>query len=114
MRDLVVQFNPCCVASEIKTFQEMCELIALEQFQNCVPDYIATDINKQKVKTPQAAEVLADEYIFTHKKTTFGKPQTVKPHHQFSEKTGKTFGVHREFSSSRPEYSAWRKRDSNT
>lgn len=70
-------------------------------------------MNKQRVKTPQAAEVLADEYILTHK-CTFGKSQTVKPQHQFSEKTGKTFGVHRESSSSRPKYSALRKRDSNT
>lgn len=42
VRDLVVQFNRWCISSEVKTFEGMCDLIALEQFKNCVPDYIAT------------------------------------------------------------------------
>lgn len=46
VRDLVAQFNQWCVGSEVKTFQGLSELIALEQFQNCVPDYIATYINE--------------------------------------------------------------------
>lgn len=44
----------------------------------------------------------------------FGKSQTLKLQHQFSERTGKTFRVHRASSFSRPKYSAWKKRDSNT
>lgn len=70
VRDLVVQFNRWCVSSGVKTFEGLCQLIALEQFKNCFSGCIATYINECKVTTPQAAAVLADEYILTHK-TTF-------------------------------------------
>lgn len=53
VRDLVVQFSRWCSASEVATFQELCDLVALEQFKNCVPDSIATYINEQKVRRQQ-------------------------------------------------------------
>lgn len=52
--DLVVQFSRWCSASEVDTFQELCDLVALQQFKNRVPDSIATYINEQRVKTPQS------------------------------------------------------------
>lgn len=55
------------MTSEVKTFQVLCELIALEQIKNPVPDYIAIYINERKVTTLQATAVMADEYMLTHK-----------------------------------------------
>ena len=69
VRDMVLQFNRWCSASEVGTFEQLCDLVALEQFKNCVPENVATYLNEQKVKTPQEAVVLADEYILTHKGT---------------------------------------------
>lgn len=112
VRDLVVQFNRWCFSSGVKSFEELCELITLEQFKNCVPDYIATYINERKVTTPQSAAVLADEYTLTHK-TTFVSAD-LKRQPRFYERTKESLGVHRESTSSRPEFSAWKKRDSNS
>lgn len=67
VRDMLVQFNRWCSASEVKTFEHLCDLITLEQFKNCVLVNIATYINERKVKTPQEAVILADEYFMTHK-----------------------------------------------
>lgn len=47
VRDLLVQFNRWCVASEIKTFEALSDLITLEQFKNCVPVNIATYITEE-------------------------------------------------------------------
>lgn len=51
----VVQFKQWHSSSEVKMFQELCDLVILEQFKNCVTGSIA--INEQKTKkivTPQA------------------------------------------------------------
>ncbi|TKS65190.1 Retrovirus-related Pol polyprotein [Collichthys lucidus] len=67
-RDLVTHFNRWCSSSGVKTFDKLCDLIALEQFKQSVPDYIATYINEHKVTCPNEAAVLADEYVLTHKR----------------------------------------------
>lgn len=87
VRDMVLQFNRWCSASEVDTFQQLCDLVALEQFKNCVPETVATYLNERKVKTPQEAAVLADEYILTHK-CTFGDDSDVQ---NSSARTGKSF-----------------------
>ena len=67
-RDLVTHFNRWCSSSGVKTFDELCDLVALEQFKQSVPDYIAIYINEHKVTCPNEAAVLADEYVLTHKR----------------------------------------------
>lgn len=47
------------------TYDNLCNLIVLEQFKNSVPHHIAVHINESKVKTAAAAAVLADEYMLT-------------------------------------------------
>ena len=37
VRDMVLQFNRWHSASEVDTFQQLCNLVALKQFKNCVP-----------------------------------------------------------------------------
>lgn len=66
-RELTTAFNRWCMASEVTTFEELSNLIVLEQFKNSVPARIATYINEQKADTPAKAAELADDYILTHK-----------------------------------------------
>lgn len=49
-RDLVVQFNRWCSATEVKMFQELCDLIILEQLKSCMA-YINTLMN-EKLNSP--------------------------------------------------------------
>lgn len=39
----------------------------VEQFINCLPERIATNITEQKVTTAAAAAMTADEYMLLHK-----------------------------------------------
>ncbi len=66
-RDLISQFNRWCTASKVDTFEDLCNLVVLEQLKNSVPERVATFINEHNVKTPREAAVLADEYVLTHK-----------------------------------------------
>ncbi len=55
-RELTTAFNRWCMASEVTTFEELSNLIVLEQFKNSVPARIATYIAgkapRVKVKSP--------------------------------------------------------------
>lgn len=75
VRDLVTHFGRWCSASDVASFEQLCNLIVLEQFKLSVPGYIATYINERKVKTPEEAAVLADEFVLTHKSIFGGKNQ---------------------------------------
>ena len=66
-RDLTCQFNRWCAASEVVRFDDLCNLVVLEQLKNSVPERVATYITEHKVKTPRDAAVLADEYVLTHR-----------------------------------------------
>ncbi len=66
-RELTTAFNRWCMASEVTTFEELSNLIVLEQFKNSVPARIATYINEQKADTAAKAAELADDYVLTHK-----------------------------------------------
>ncbi|KAI2655642.1 Transposon Ty3-I Gag-Pol polyprotein [Labeo rohita] len=59
-----------CAASKTTTFDQLQELILLEDFKNCLPESLVVYLNEQKVNSLSAAAVLADEYMLTHK-TTF-------------------------------------------
>uniref|UniRef100_A0A8C1RHP2 Gypsy retrotransposon integrase-like protein 1 n=1 Tax=Cyprinus carpio TaxID=7962 RepID=A0A8C1RHP2_CYPCA len=67
VRELNCHFNRWCVAVGVSTFEELCNLIVLEQFRNILPDRIAIYINERKVKTAADAAVLSDEYVLTHR-----------------------------------------------
>lgn len=60
-------FDRWCSSMKVKTFEELRELILLEEFKNCLPERVATYINEQKVLKSYAAAALADEYVLTHK-----------------------------------------------
>lgn len=60
-------FDRWCAALKVKTFEELRELILLEDFKNCLPERVVTYINKQKVPNCSTAAALADDYLLIHK-----------------------------------------------
>lgn len=65
-RDLYTHFDRWCAASDVQNFDEMRDLMILEQFKNSVPEAIAIYISENKVKTAAEAAALADDYMLTH------------------------------------------------
>ena len=61
-----------CSALKVETFEDLSELIVLEQFKNSIPDSIAQHINDLKVTSVTEAASLADDYVLTHKRS-FGE-----------------------------------------
>ncbi|XP_023191398.1 uncharacterized protein LOC111608951 [Xiphophorus maculatus] len=66
-RDIKMHFMRWCAAAEVKTFEQLGELVVLEQLKNSVPEVVATYICEQKAQTAAAAAALADDYVLTHK-----------------------------------------------
>ncbi len=56
-----------CQASKVKTMDDLCELLLLEEYKNCLPERVVVYLNEQKVSSITAAAVLADEFALTHK-----------------------------------------------
>ena len=67
-RDLILHFKRWYSSSGVKTLDQLCDLIILEQLKQSVPENIATYINEHKVTCPREAAVLADEYVLTHRR----------------------------------------------
>lgn len=42
---MMPHFDCWCAASNVSTFEELCDLVLLEQFRNIVTDNVATYIN---------------------------------------------------------------------
>ena len=74
-----MHFNRSCTSLNIKTLDDLKNLVVLEQFENSVTDRIATYINEHKVQTAYDAAILADEFVLTHT-STFGQTFSGEPH----------------------------------
>lgn len=72
-----VLFEKWCFASRVAAFEELQELLLLEDFKSCVPEGVVVHINEQKVSKLAEAAVLADEYVLTHR-TVFPSMRSVK------------------------------------
>lgn len=48
-------------------FQQLRELMLLEDFKGCLPDNLVIHLNEQKVSSPAEAAILADEFVLTHR-----------------------------------------------
>lgn len=72
-REKSVLFDKWCQSCNIKTVEEMREIILLEEFKKCLPERIVVYLNEQKVTSVTKAAVLADEFILTHK-SVFSMP----------------------------------------
>ena len=67
VRELTTQCSRWCSSSEVDNFEQLFNLMVLEQFKNTLPSNVATYITEHKVKSPTEAAVLADEYVLLHK-----------------------------------------------
>ncbi len=66
-RDLSTHFKRWLTALDVTTFDDLCDLMILEQFKNCLPERMAKYITEQKVTSAADAAVSADEYVLLHK-----------------------------------------------
>ncbi len=66
-RDLSTHFRRWLTALEVTTFEDLCNLVILEQFKNNLPERVSTYISERKVVTAGEAAVAADQYILLHK-----------------------------------------------
>ena len=62
-----------CQASKVVTFDNLRELIVVEEFKNRLPEKIVIYLSEQKVTRVTDAAVLADEFLLTHK-SVFSPP----------------------------------------
>lgn len=66
-RELTSFFHCWLTAEEVDSFDELCDLMILEQLKNTLPDRIGTYISEHHVKTAADAAVLADNFSLIHK-----------------------------------------------
>ena len=55
------------MACNVKTYDNLLDLIVLQQFKNILPERVATYIAEKQAKNEFDAAVLVDEYELTHK-----------------------------------------------
>ncbi len=60
-------FEKWCLSNRVTAFDQLQELVLLEEFKNCVPESVVVHLNEQKVTSVNDAAVLADEFVLTHK-----------------------------------------------
>ena len=66
-------FKRWLTALEIDSFDDLCELMILEQFKNILPDRIATYVTERKVTSAAEAAVAGDEFVLLHKSRFGGR-----------------------------------------
>lgn len=66
-RVLSTLFGCLRLASEVQTFDQLCELLLLEQFKATRPKHMTIYVGERNVKTLSDAGVIADDYALTHK-----------------------------------------------
>lgn len=82
-REKTVLFDKWCAASRVTTFEQLRELLLLEDFKSCVSENIVVYLNEQKVLSLTDAAVLADEFVLTHK--TVFTPSLYREKHSSSD-----------------------------
>lgn len=66
-RKLRIQFDHWCSVSQADDFDSLYELLLLEQFKNTLPENVAVFITERSTQNVEAAAVLADECVSTHR-----------------------------------------------
>ncbi len=66
-REKGVLFDKWCQSSKIINFEQLCELVLIEDFKNSLSDKIVVFLNEKKVYTLAEAAVSSDEFVLTHK-----------------------------------------------
>ena len=91
-RELSTLFGRWRVASDVKTFDNLCELILVEQFRETLPENLATYLSERGADTLSEAAVLADDYALTHKvRGDVGRRSGASGYHRSSERGSPAF-----------------------
>ncbi|KAI5613849.1 hypothetical protein C0J50_11266 [Silurus asotus] len=56
-----------CSASGVRNFNQLKELVLLEEFKSCLPEQLVVHLNEQKIDTLAKAALFSDEFVLTHK-----------------------------------------------
>lgn len=67
-RDKAILFDRWCCSKDVKSFEQLKELVLVEEFKRCVHADIRTHLDEQHVDTLAKASTMADDYSLTHKK----------------------------------------------
>lgn len=71
-REKKTLFDKWCLSSGITTFEQLQELILLEDFKMCAPENVVVYLNEQKVQALADAAIAADEFVLTHRNVFSG------------------------------------------
>ena len=75
----IKQFKKWIESEGIATFEELQNLVVLEEFLRRIPANIAMFIRERQEKDGQKAAILADEYNLIHKTKKFSPPEQISP-----------------------------------
>lgn len=64
--ELTTHFKRWCAAGGIETFEQLTDLIILEQFKNTLPGRVVTYLNEREPGSVVRAAQLADDFVLTH------------------------------------------------
>lgn len=73
-------FEKWCFATKTITFEELQDLVLLEDFKSCVPESLVVHLNEKRISKPSEAAILADKFILSHR-TVFASVRTVNSSH---------------------------------
>ena len=69
-REKELLFNRWCSSQKVTTYEDLREIVLLEEFKRSIPTEIHTHIDEQRVTSLAEAAIMADDYSLIHKKFT--------------------------------------------
>lgn len=76
-REKKSHFEKWCLSSKVSSFEQLQELLLLEDFKRCIPEKIVVHLNEKRVVSLQDAAVICDEFVLTHKQV-FSSPRPAR------------------------------------
>lgn len=74
VNELTTHFKRWCVAGGVVTFEQLSDVIILEQFKNSLPSRVVTYLNEREPDNVIKAAQLADDFVLTHQSFGSGVP----------------------------------------
>ena len=72
-------FDRWCISKKIKDFDDLRQLVLIEEFKRCIGTGIRTFIDEQRVETLEDVARLSDDYALTHKSASASEHQYSEP-----------------------------------
>ncbi|KAI5627802.1 hypothetical protein C0J50_8349 [Silurus asotus] len=76
-REKATLLEKWCSASGVSDFNQLKELILLEEFKSCLPEQLVVHLNEQKIDSLAKAAIFSDEFVLTYK-VVFSPPSSRK------------------------------------